>query len=179
MGTHNLSIVSNQFEEIRLKSVSSQNLEALRKWKNDNKLSYFYQLEITREQQEKWYEGFCLRNNDYMFVVDEKDGSDYRPIGCVGFRFYDDCVDIYNIMRGEKSLNKKARIGDAVIVMCSYINSITDKKITCKVLSNNPAISWYQSIGFVIRNEQENYYNVDLDYTKIDFCQISSKGESV
>lgn len=177
MGTQNLIVTSNQYEDIRLKSITTVNLEALRKWKNENKTSYFYQLDISQEQQEKWFEGFCLRDNDFMFVVEEKNGSGYRDIGSVGFRIYDDCVDIYNIMRGEKSLNRNARIGDAVILMCSYINSISDKKITCKVLSNNPAVEWYKSIGFEIRDEHENYFNVDLNYKKFKFCQISSKGE--
>jgi ribosomal protein S18 acetylase RimI-like enzyme len=172
MGRQTVRVRSSSFPDIALRCIGPGDLENMRRWKNANRSSFFHQAEISVDQQERWYHDYCLREDDYMFVVEEKAPEGFRPVGCVGFRILADCVDIYNIMRGEARSNAHARLGDAVVLMCSYIQSICEKQITCKVLSNNPAVGWYVSLGFSIRNEQDNYYNVDLDSGGFRPCAI-------
>jgi ribosomal protein S18 acetylase RimI-like enzyme len=168
-------IFSDKYPHIRLRSISNGDLDQMMRWKNINKASFFHQEDISIEQQLKWYQGFCERDFDYMFIVEEIGEHYCQSVGCVGFRLLSDTADIYNIMRGQSGQNKEAKIGDAIVLMCSYINTISDLKISCKVISSNPAMDWYKSLGFVIRDEQDNYFNVDLDYSRFNFCQIKQK----
>ena len=175
MGRQRLTITSDRYDATRLNSIGPEHLENLRRWKNANRQSFFHQELISKEQQREWYDKFCSRDDDYMFVAQEKPFSDDTAIGCVGFRILDDSVDIYNIMRGETSSNGRGRIGDAVVIMCSYIRLVSTKRIGCKVLANNPALEWYSSIGFTIRDKPGDYYNVDLDLTRFEFCEVEAQ----
>jgi hypothetical protein len=107
-----------------------------------------------------------------MFIIEEKTSCSYPPIGCAGFRVQDDIVDIYNIIRGEKSSSPEARISDAIGIMCSYIRSVSDKAIGCVVLADNPALDWYQSLGFDITAMKDGFVDVVLNESKFRYVPI-------
>ena len=154
----NLIIRSKEYRELQLRSIGVSDLEELRLWKNSNKLSFFFQEEITSAMQQRWFQKYLASDSGYMFVVEEimVDSNNNHKIGCMGYRKMDDGeVDIYNIIRGEKSLRNQ-KMSNAMNMMLSFI-SIWEANIYCKVLKNNPARDWYLNIGFEISEVFDSY----------------------
>jgi hypothetical protein len=179
MGAESFIICSREYPAIRLRTAGEQDLENLRKWKNANRKSFFYQNEISPGEQVRWFDGFRGRENDFMFVVEECTATSARSFGCVGFRILDDVIDIYNIIRGEHAANAEARMSDAVRIMCSYARSLSSKQIACKVLVDNSAVEWYLGIGFAICRKNETYYDIDLEPGRFQFCTFTIEGLAV
>lgn len=153
-----LIIKNEKYKDLRLRSITSADLENLRQWKNTHRKSFFYQEVITRDQQSLWFEKFQARDNDYMLVAENYKNGAYVPIGCMGFRILDDTVDVYNIMRGAASAaDASFTMQDAFSLMNAYILSLGYDNITCMVLKTNPALKWYYKNGFEILEEKDNY----------------------
>lgn len=156
------TITSNSLPNLLLRTIVKSDCESLRKWKNDNKSSFFYQKTITSNQQLSWFNFYLTRENDYMFIVQEKRGEEYFDIGCIGFRILDSgIVDIYNVIRASKRTNKGISMKDAMKLLCSYIMSEFSPNMSCKVLSNNPAVQWYEKCGFIKNKLVKNGYSID------------------
>ncbi|EGR0524525.1 GNAT family N-acetyltransferase [Vibrio cholerae] len=136
-----------------LRSITVSDLENLRQWKNKHRNSFFYKEIITVEQQNKWFESYLKDDKDYMFTV----VCNEKAIGCMGFREKGDFIDVYNIMRGEKSQEQSFSMSDAFRLMLNYINHECQKKITCVVLNDNPAFNWYLKNDFLVLKEIEDY----------------------
>lgn len=159
---HSVKISSVQCINLCLREITIADMENLRRWKNDNRKSFFYQEEISSEQQKKWFEAYCARPDDYMFIVEENVGtgteSYLHAIGCMGFRVEDErTIDLYNIIRGEGS-RTRATMQNAMQMMLRYIaNTFPALQIKCDVLKNNPAVEWYQKCGLAIWEEREYY----------------------
>ncbi|MCG3733166.1 GNAT family N-acetyltransferase [Vibrio cincinnatiensis] len=136
-----------------LRSITVSDLENLRQWKNKHRNSFFYKEIITVEQQNKWFDSYLKDDKDYMFTVVDNE----KAIGCMGFREKGDFIDVYNIMRGEKSQEKNFSMSDAFRLMLNYINYECQKKITCVVLNDNPAFNWYLKNDFLVLKEIEDY----------------------
>lgn len=146
-----------------LRSVNEKDLEDLRIWKNQNKQFFFYQSDITVEQQQNWFEGFKKRPYDFMFIVEQT--ADTEAVGCMGFRLLEDenTADVYNIMRGKQSDSNNFSISDAFQTMINYILTISDLPISCKVLTDNPARNWYQRNYFEDSESINNYTLMKLN----------------
>lgn len=149
-------------QDFFLRTVVEKDLEDLRLWKNQNKQFFFHQSDITVEQQKNWFDGFQKRTNDFMFIVEQV--TDHQSIGCMGFRFLekDGIVDVYNIMRGVRTINNSFSMSDAFQTMINYILRLTDLSITCKVLSNNPALDWYHRNYFETVECIDNFHVLKL-----------------
>lgn len=165
MDNSNLILSLTGHTDFRLRSIGKQDIENLRTWKNDNKTSFFLNQDITPEQQEKWYGNFVNRDNDYMFVVEQKTAGEWEKIGCMGFRKLDEegCIDAYNIIRSRKIEPASFTMSDVFRTMLAYAASVfPDLPIRCKVLSKNPAVEWYKKNSFSIVAPVDDYYLMEL-----------------
>jgi hypothetical protein len=172
MSTLSITILPKGHHDLRLRSINSNDLENLRQWKNENKQSFFMNQDITAEQQQKWYSNFSERPDDHMFIVEQLDSENWVPIGCMGYRKLDDerCVDCYNIIRAVRLQPASFTMTDAFGTMLSYTaKNYPGLPIQVKVLSGNPAVSWYERNGFSKLYEKENYFLMELDkeFTKL------------
>lgn len=141
----------------RLKEIEIQDIEDLRVWKNAQEGRCFHKGQITSEQQKKWFESYLKKEDDFMFVLQEKYDEHYNNVGCMGFRFLGDVVDTYNIIRALKNELSNLRTINAYLLLCTYIHSKYEKEITCRVLSNNPARPWYEMNGFDIKETHDDH----------------------
>jgi len=132
-------------EKFTLRSVLKTDAEVLRKWKNDHKEFFFHKQEISKEEQEKWIESLNARKDDHMFIIMDNE----TPIGSVGTRLYQEFVDIYNVILGDKSYKGKHVMTHAVWATVAFSNLVfVNKPVRVRVLRSNPAIKWYEKIGF-------------------------------
>jgi ribosomal protein S18 acetylase RimI-like enzyme len=151
--------------EYRLRSINEGDIEDLRVWKNLNRKSFFLKDEITPEQQSAWFVALSHRENDQMFVVEQHVAEDWEKIGCMGFRALDDegCVDAYNIIRSQKIEPANFVFADPFRLMLAYAGSLYQLPIRCKVLTENPAVQWYERNGFAKIGEGDGYVLMELD----------------
>lgn len=176
-------VTSEAYPYLRLRTIERVDQENLRKWKNVNRTSFFFQEMIQPDQQQKWFDGYLNRKDDVMFIVEElagnyaealqfKESERYQGIGCLAFRLEEDGrIDLYNIIRGEKG-NGMVFMKDAMQLLLNYITEYDPaKEIKCDVLKNNPAVKWYQQCGFAILQEKE-YYVMGIDRKNIPMLQI-------
>ncbi len=151
-----------------LRAINHTDLENLRVWKNTNKQFFFHAGEISIEQQATWYKGFALRPNDHMFMVEELLEGKVRKVGCMGYRVNGAIVDVYNIMRGQPSLENRFTMAQAFLLMIAYAAEKEKMPITCVVLKNNPALNWYSKNGFEVKVDQGEsvLLQMDADFLK-------------
>ena len=123
-------------------------------WKNRHKQFYFHKADISPEQQAAWFEGYLARPDDHVYMVEEEDAQGagiWKTVGVVAARLLSEekTVDLYNIMRGTRTPADRTSMGEALRTLCNAAARVYPLPITCKVLSDNPALGWYATIGFV------------------------------
>jgi RimJ/RimL family protein N-acetyltransferase len=166
MNDKNVTLSLADHEDLRLRAIGREDIENLRVWKNKNKSSFFLNRDIQPEEQQKWFAAFAARDEDYMFVVEQKTGNEWQSIGCLGFRRLPDegCVDAYNIMRGENPAPASFTMSDAFAAMLAYAAWLyPDLPIRCKVLCGNPAVEWYKKSNFsIVERVNDEYYLMEF-----------------
>lgn len=156
----NCIIKSKKYLNIQLRSIEERDLENLRIWKNENKASFFFQDYITASMQKQWYENYLKEDNGYMFIVEEcREDISEHPIGCMGYRFCENEIDLYNIIRGKKSEIHQTMYS-AMYILLSVL-SHPSEDVTCKVLKKNPALDWYFHMGFRVKNIAGGVFGVN------------------
>jgi hypothetical protein len=151
-----------------LRTITVADLENLREWKNAHRFAFFYQAIITPEQQDKWFQGYLERANDYMFVVQRG----HEPAGCMGFRLLDQHADIYNVILGRPESGGKGLMSWAMRLMCSFIAADFTRDIGAQVLLSNPARAWYCKNAFCEIVSFDTYVQIQLDWSQFQPCAI-------
>ncbi|WP_350551522.1 hypothetical protein [Pseudoalteromonas sp. 120-MNA-CIBAN-0494] len=146
-------IILDEHEIFSLVSLSIANLENLRLWKNKHRNSFFHKEIITTKQQLEWFNSYLNDSENQMYIV----MLNGEAIGCMGYRFKEGVIDVYNIMRGVETNHEKFTMSDAFKLMLNFINYKYQKKISCVVLNENPAFNWYLKNEFEVKEEYETY----------------------
>src|SRR3989338_2479461 len=141
-----------------LQTIGPADLEDLRAWKNADKEAFFFKGLITPEGQKQWFDGYLTRPGDFMFAV----WAQGIKVGCMGFRILDDAADCYNII-GAPQGRGKGYLGQAMRLMCSFIQGEHSKSVGCLFWLSNPAISWYEKCGFRVAAKKSDHCKMELD----------------
>jgi RimJ/RimL family protein N-acetyltransferase len=144
-----------------MRPITLDDIEYLRVWKNLNKEYFFFKEEITKEDQLNWYNRFILFPDNYMFIIENEN----EKIGCIGVRLFQGFADVYNVILGNniyKGKHVMTNAIEAIIALCSLIYK--DIPICVRVLNNNPAIQWYQKIGFSLSDSFEEYTLMNYEF---------------
>jgi hypothetical protein len=146
----------------RLRSITQDDLENLRVWKNRHSERFFFRQQITPQMQRQWYEGFRVRPYDYMFMIEATCQSAPDPFGCVGFRLLGEVIDLYNLIRGKTIEGQKCTMGQAFDLAMSYALRF-EKPVEGKVLKGNPQIGFFESHKLRRFEEHPDHYLIRLD----------------
>ena len=172
----NKTVTDERFPEMRLRMIDVADIEDLREWKNANKGSFFLRQDITSEQQGEWYAKFREQEDNFMFVVEQLLGQQWEKIGCMGFRYLPDenCVDGYNIIRSRKIGDASFSMSDAFRTMLAHADSVyPDMPLRVKVLSENPAVAWYERNGFTTIGARDGYYLMEVDKQQLEDVNLA------
>jgi ribosomal protein S18 acetylase RimI-like enzyme len=143
--------------DVRLRLVDWSDAERMRVWKNAHKQFFFHQKEISAEDQRAWFASYLQRLDDHNYAAEERVGQDFEAVGLLGCRAIEGTVDIYNVMRGRHTAADLVNMGDALTRLCEEVQGHYQLPVTCKVLSNNPAIAWYVRNGFAKVSEASDH----------------------
>jgi RimJ/RimL family protein N-acetyltransferase len=143
-----------------VRTITVEDCELLRLWKNAYRDRFFFKDEITPAMQDQWFRSYLLRNDDHMLVVLDED----RRIGCLGFRRLEDRIDFYNIIRGIPSPAGRGAMTAALDLACSHARArYPGLPVMVSVLKTNPALGWYLRRGFALTEEHETFVELTRD----------------
>ena len=154
---------------ITLKSINENDIDCLRMWKNSNREAFFYKNIITKSDQEKWYDKYISREDDYIFIV----LYNKVKIGCIGYREINGYIDIYNVILEKDEFSRKGLMSRALKMFCSYLFDNIKKDITAKVLYENQAKLWYMKNSFRKISEVKDYVLLKLDINNFDYLKYN------
>ena len=163
-----LLLTHSEYTQLALRSISADDLENLRQWKNANRQYFFYQEIISSEDQRRWFDGYLSREHDYMFIVVAQ-GTD---IGCMAFRQLEAGGDIYNVILGLSEFGGYGWMARAFHIMCSYAIKKYPTRLAAKVLRDNPALEWYYRNGFKQVVAFPDYVEIELDRVQYKKCSV-------
>jgi hypothetical protein len=149
-----IRIVIPTLQALVLRSAGQADLEHLRKWKNEQKQFFFYQEEITPNQQVQWYEGYKKRPNDIILMTE----YEQQIFGCMGIRWQENHWDIYNVILGRQEFGGRGLMGLAFSAMLNFAVAHKATPINLQVLKKNPAVKWYQKQGFEIIETHDSFF---------------------
>lgn len=156
-----------KLNNITIQTISSEDIELLRKWKNKNRNNFFYKRIISKKDQLSWFQKYTNTKDNYIFIIKKLD----KKIGCIGFRLIENYIDIYNVILDNKKFEHKGLMSLALQLMCSFIMDKYENEITLKVLSNNPTVNWYKKNCFKEIYSKDDYIFMMLD--KNNFKKIN------
>ena len=170
------------FQRIILKPLEQEDIELLRKLRNQEKQYFATQQEITREGQQKWYQSYLEKQDDIMFKIVKKENPE-EFIGTIAL--YD--IDWENrtsecgrtVVDKEKAPEKGIGM-EATKAVCLFgFDVLKLKKIVGEVLKTNERIIKVDKrAGFYIVGEREDMYDIEMtrDSIRLDGEQDAPAG---
>ena len=140
--------------EVQLKPLTRENIELLRRWRNENREYFVTQDIITSDMQNNWFENIYSKNvDDTIYVVYSGD----KPVGTLAMIKRGDDYEMGRVMLGEKKHKRKGVMGQATEQLLSEFSTEDEsQRVFLEVLKGNePAINFYKKHGFVECGENE------------------------
>lgn len=139
--------------------VVGNDLEFLRRGKNDNRASFFHNAVITRSEQRAWFGRYQGSNREHMFIV----CSSAKRVGILGLRLIGEGkAELYNVMRvGPGTADTHGLMSRALNALIQHYSSVHGvEDFLAVVVRGNPALKWYQRNGFQIRSENDEAVHI-------------------
>jgi len=153
-----LLLQSEELPGVSLRSATASDCETLRTWKNEHRRAFFLQDTITEDAQRQWFDAYSRRPDDAMFMVQ----AERETVGCIGIRQRDGQFDVYNVILGQPKFGGQGVMSRALQILVSDARRQSAGDIVARVLTDNPALVWYQKRGFEIVSEFDSYVVVRL-----------------
>ena len=90
----------------------------------------------------------------------------------MGFRMLEGKADIFNVILGREDSGGKGLMGQALHLMCRFIQSNFACAIRLDVLRDNSAADWYRANGFIETAAHEEYFELTLDAARLQACEF-------
>ena len=129
--------------DFRLMERSDSDL--LRKWKNMNRHSFFHREVISPSEQRSWFIAYEVDPFNAMFIWTPDEGD----CGSIGLRRVANAIEVYNVMSWCEVTKGTGKFLSSVRNLLQLISEhFPDISIQTSVLNQNPAVQWYQKLGF-------------------------------
>ena len=136
---------------ITLKPINKTTEPLLRTWRNQNRHHFLDSSYITNTQHQQWLTSQAKDPTQVTYVIHYKE----KPVGTIGATIKPNAIQIERVMLGDKSL---ARQGITSIALKLLLQKHPSTRYYLQVLITNlPAIKFYQKHGFQIIRSKDNY----------------------
>lgn len=157
---------------IYLRSIKRADIQLLRKWKNANADKFFYKRSISYRSQEIWYKDYIEKSGELIFMIEKIEpfegvltpftGFENIPVGCIGYRYLYDRIDIFNVIIDEKFRRKGIMTRAFKLLVPEIRRNYKYLPITTMVLNDNDALEWYKKNNFSIETQYSDHYFLKL-----------------
>lgn len=136
--------------KVRLHLIQPDDIERLRRWRNENRFAFFDSSYISAERQKKWFKSYQKKKDDLMFVIETLDG---RPIGTVALYKIDlsnKQAEFGRMLIGDVKSRRKGLAQDAAKNLIRFaFSTLSLQQLKIEVKKNNqPVIRFYERLGF-------------------------------
>ncbi len=157
--------------QVRLRLLNEQDLPLTLAWRNQDGIRkwFFSSSLIAPDQHQGWYEQYCQRDDDFVFIIEEV-AAGYRPVGQVALYHIDwsaRCAEYGRLMIGEPMARGKGLARAATdLVLQIGMDTLQLEEIYLEVFAANvPALKVYNSCGFEADKIHDNI--VRMTFRKI------------
>jgi len=164
----------SSFGAVLLLPIGKSDMVELRSLRNKSRKFFFDNSYKSERQQDKWYNQYVKKNNDYMFKI-VYSSARYETLGFVAI--YD--IDLYNARAevGKIMINEDKRgkgIGaDAIRSICIFgFGSLGLSSVYANVLTSNiSSIKMFRKVGFVEKGikHKDDKEILFLEYNGCDY----------
>jgi RimJ/RimL family protein N-acetyltransferase len=140
---------------IRLRLLGVDDLEMTRNWRNQDPIRkwFIHSDIITPEQHRQWFEAYLVRDNDFVFVIEERIAL-RKPVGQISLyniEWPQRRAEFGRLMIGDLEAQGKGIAKDAMILLLEFVERAwTIDEVYLDVYADNyPALSIYKSLGFM------------------------------
>lgn len=135
-------------DDLKLLPLTEEYIEKMRILRNENRFRFIYSEIISSEEQEKWFDSYLKKENDYIFSVFI--GNIWVGISSI-YNVTNETAEFGRLVI-DKSKVSKSHLGlAATLCTCELAFKLFDlKRITLQVYKDNiPAYKTYVNAGFV------------------------------
>lgn len=136
-------------EKIDLKPIDMNDIEWLRKIRNQYRDSFYSRDEITPQQQRSWYIRYQEESTDQMFIIKDKNGEQIGTIALYNMNMSDRSAEIGRIVLLE-DYRSQGYMEEALRLVVNYgFNRLRLYRLKVSTyLDNAAAIGLYNKVGF-------------------------------
>jgi len=172
-------------EKILIRPLEREDLEYLRTWRNDAKLSTYLRgiPYITRESQIEWFENYLVDKNTLFFAIVDKDRR--ATVGSAAlYNFNNNSCEVGKIVVGDSSSHGKG-IGyrSLLLAITLAIRKIGIKEFRLDVHENNiPARVIYEKVGFEVIGKhafEKGGYELEMAINSKQFLEHNPEAETI
>ena len=166
-----------QYENIMLRPLAEEDIEALRTWRNDEENTRFLRKlpYITREAQRKWFQDYLLRQDEMCFVIEETQDIN-QLVGSLSLYDIKNNSCLYGkLLVGEKKAHgKHVGVNATSAAVKIAFEQIGLETVRLFVFADNEvAIKVYKAAGFEI-TEQHKADDGRIEFTMAMTREVSA-----
>ncbi|TKH10399.1 GNAT family N-acetyltransferase [Bacillus wiedmannii] len=156
-------------DKLSIRKIKESDIELIRKWRNQSEIKkYFINTEnISELEQQKWFENYLLKQDDIMFIVEEKVNfkTAIGTVALYNINPNNNSVELGRLMIGSIPAQGKGLGKQATILACIYAFEVLKSSYIylCVFRNNIKAIKLYKSIGFVETNNDATMIHMSLN----------------
>jgi len=141
-------------ENLRLRAIEREDIPTFLRWFNDPEVRRHLLMHepMSRAKEERWFEEHLSQRNEFMFVIEVKEGEAWVHIGNLGLHRIDwkNRVATFGIVIGEKTYWNRGYGTEAVRTALRYaFFELGLNRVELETFSfNRRAIRCYEKVGF-------------------------------
>ncbi|TMD87654.1 MAG: GNAT family N-acetyltransferase [Chloroflexi bacterium] len=135
----------------------ARDLELLTEWRNRYRPFFLTDFTATVEQTQAWLLKSGADPSRILFMIEREGGSPFGHAGLCNLRPADAYAELDNVVRGADG--PRGAMTAAVTTLCDWaVSSLGVTALWVRVMSDNPAVSFYEKVGF------RRAYDVALEF---------------
>lgn len=149
--------------KVMLRAIEEKDLELLHKWSNDPEINYMlggWHFPSSQQDQEKWFKGLSLSNNNQRFAIDTDDLGLIGMVNIVDINWKDRRA-FTGMLLGDKDMRGKGYGVDTILAINRFaFEELGLQRLDGSMISYNEAsIHVYTNkCGWVIEGVKKNAY---------------------
>lgn len=151
-----------------LRLLSVRDLSTTLAWRNreDIRHNFINSDIISLESHLKWWEEYCVKNNDFIFMIQETESLN-RPVGQISLYNIDlksSEAEYGRLMIGDNEARGKALARHATEILIAWaFNSLGIERIYLEVFKDNTiALNLYRRCGFITTGDHGRLYRMSI-----------------